>query len=247
MTQPRAVIHVVRAQGAAKQPHHEVVLFVRALGRGEAGESIRTAGRLDPEQLLGRQLERFLPGGLTERRVPVLRRRDAVADVQVQPLEQRQRAHALAGGARWRAGLGPLSFRFDRPPWSRAPFAAVGSFPDPAPNPLLPAPSYQRPSEAVAVLQEIVAEAALHAGGALVGGVQLDVGGRDADDLVVGNVQVHLTADAAIRADRAHDLVRVSDLLGGEPLARHHLEDRAGGTDANTFAAPRAPGLVGVG
>src|SRR5438876_936287 len=116
---------------------------------------------------------------------------DSVADVQVQPVEQRQRAHALAGGARRRAGLGPLSFRFDRPPRSRAPFGTVGSFPHPAPNPLLPAPSYQRPSEAVAVLREIVAEAALHAGGALVGGVQLDVGGRDADDLVVGNVQVH--------------------------------------------------------
>ena len=96
------------------------------------------------------------------------------------------------------------------------------------------------------MLGEIVAEPALHAGGTLVGCVQLDVGGGDADDLVVRNVQVDLAADAAVGTDRAHDLFRMSDLLGGEPLPRHHLKDRAGGTDADALAAPRAARLVGI-
>src|SRR5258705_5345587 len=98
----------------------------------------------------------------------------------------------------------------------------------------------------MAMLGKVVAEAALHAGGALVGCVQLDIGGGDADDFVVGNVQVHLAADAAIRADRAHDLVRMPDLLGREPLPRHHLEDRAGGANSDALSAPRTPRLVRV-
>jgi len=42
------------------------------------------------------------------------------------------------------------------------------------------------------------------------------------------------------------DPVGVADLLGGEPLPRHHLEDRAVGTDADAFTAPGAPRLVGI-
>jgi hypothetical protein len=36
------------------------------------------------------------------------------------------------------------------------------------------------------------------------------------------------------------------DLLGGEPLPRHHLEDCPRWTDADAFAAPGAAGAVGV-
>src|SRR6266576_5425772 len=99
-----------------------------------------------------------------------------------------------------------------------------------------PAPSHQWSRQPVPVLGEIVAEAALHAGRALVGCVQLDVGRGDAHDFVVGNVQVDLASDAAVRTDRAHDPLRMSDLLGREPLPRHHLEDRAGGTDADALS-----------
>src|SRR2546425_9284097 len=96
------------------------------------------------------------------------------------------------------------------------------------------------------MLGKVIPEAPLHAGGALIGGVQLDIGRSDADDFVVGDMQVHLTAHPAVWTDQAHDFVRVSDLLGREPLPRHDLEDRAGGTDANALAAPRASRAVGV-
>ena len=42
------------------------------------------------------------------------------------------------------------------------------------------------------MLREVIAEAALHAGGSLIRGVQLDVGRGDADDFVIGNVQIDL-------------------------------------------------------
>src|SRR5437762_1537864 len=97
-----------------------------------------------------------------------------------------------------RAWLGSRALAFEGAPWSGATLGTVGAFPNPAPSPFFPAPSYQRPRQPVPMLGEIVAEPALHAGGTLVGCVQLDVGGGDADDLVVGDVQVDLAADAAV-------------------------------------------------
>ena len=96
------------------------------------------------------------------------------------------------------------------------------------------------------MLREVVAEAALDAGRALVRRVQLDVGGGDAEHLVVGNVEIHLAADAAVRTHGANDLVRAADLLRGEALPGHHLEDGAGGAHPYAFAAPGTPRLVGV-
>ena len=96
------------------------------------------------------------------------------------------------------------------------------------------------------MLREIVAEAAFHAGGALVGRVQLDIGRGDAHNFVVGHVQVHLTTDAAVRTDRSDHLLRMPDLLGREALPRHHLEDGTGGTDTNAFAAPGAARFVRI-
>src|SRR5258706_225976 len=135
-------------------------------------------------------------------------------------------AFGAAGRAGWGAGLVASSLAFDGPQRSGAMLGAFRPLPFPSPTHLLPTTPNQRFGQTISMLGKVIPEAALHAGGALVGGVQLDVGGGDANDFVVGNVQVHLTADAAIRADRAHDLVRVSDLLGGDPLPRHHLLSR---------------------
>ncbi len=96
------------------------------------------------------------------------------------------------------------------------------------------------------MLGKVIAEPALHAGGPLVGSVQLDVRGGDTDYLFVGDVQVHLAPHAAVGADGPDDPVWMADLVGGEPLPRHHFEDRAGRADADALAAPGAPRLVGV-
>ena len=96
------------------------------------------------------------------------------------------------------------------------------------------------------VLREIVAEPTLDARRALVRRVQLDVRGRDADHLAVRHVEIDLTTDAAVRADRANGSFGMADLVGREPLARHRLEDGAGRTHPDALAAPRAARLVGV-
>src|SRR5207244_13070954 len=118
--------------------------------------------------------------------------------------------------------------------------------PDPAGLRRLPALADRRLRESIVVRGKVVAEPALDAGRALVGSVELDVRRGDAHDLVADDVQIHLAADAAVGADRADRLVRVEDLSGREPLARHHLEDRARRAYSHTLAAPRAARLVRV-
>src|SRR5207302_6599742 len=110
----------------AEHAHEEIVLLVGALRRGEAGQGVAAAGLLDAQQLLGGELHRLLPGGLAERIVPCRRCRDAVADVHIEALEQRQLAHRLAGGPRRRPRLRPLALGFDGLPW---PAAALRSLP----------------------------------------------------------------------------------------------------------------------
>src|SRR2546422_8859492 len=96
------------------------------------------------------------------------------------------------------------------------------------------------------MLREVVAEAAFDARRALVGGVELDVGGRHADHFLVRDVQVDLAADAAVRAHRPDDALRMPHLLGREALPRHHLEDRPGGAYPDALPAPGTPRLVGI-
>src|SRR6185437_3863131 len=139
-----------------------------------------------------------------------------------------------------------LAFTLDGLPRPTPSRLARPPAPDPAALLLLPAPADQRLGEAIVVLGKVISEAALHAGGALVGCIELDVRGGDAHDPVAGDVEIHLAADAAVRADGANRLVRVEDLLGREPLARHHLEDRARRAHPHAFAAPRAPRFVRV-
>ena len=92
MAQPGAVVDVVGAERSAEQPHEEVVLFIGALGRGEAGERVAAARAFDAQQLLRGELEGLVPGRLAERLVPRRRRSGTVADVEIEPLEQRQLA-----------------------------------------------------------------------------------------------------------------------------------------------------------
>src|SRR5437762_8721675 len=116
MAQPGAVVDVVGAERSAEQPHEDVVLFIGALGRGEAGERVAAARAFDAQQLLRGELEGLVPGRLAERLVPRRRRSRAVADVQVEPLEQRQLAQRLADRARRARRLRGLALTLDRLP-----------------------------------------------------------------------------------------------------------------------------------
>ena len=246
MAQTRAVIDVVGAERGAEHPHHEVVLLVRALGRGEACQGSGAALAFQAQELLRRELEGLIPRGLAERLVPGRRGRDPVPNVQVHALQQRQVAHRLSHRARRARRLRVLALPLDGLPRPAPAIRTAAPAPDPAAPLLLPALADQRLREAIVVLGKVVTEPALHARRALVGSVELDVRRGDAHDLVADDVQIHLAADAAVGADRADRLVRVEDLRGREPLARHHLEDRARRAYPHTLAAPRAARLVRV-
>src|SRR2546425_7196363 len=110
MAQARAVIDVVGAERGAEHPHHEVVLLVRALGRGEACQGSGAAVAFQAQELLRRELEGLIPRGLAERLVPGRRGRDPVPNVQVHALQQRQGAprpfHPARPGRPRRGGKG---------------------------------------------------------------------------------------------------------------------------------------------
>src|SRR4029077_9440453 len=118
--------------------------------------------------------------------------------------------------------------------------------PDPATFLLGPALPDQRSGEPVTVLGEVVAEASLHAGGALVGTPLLDPGRGDPHDLAILHLEIDLAADAAVGTNRAGDGVRLPHRLRAEALLGDELEDGAGGTDANALAAPGAAGVIRV-
>ena len=68
VTQPRAVIDVVGAQGGPHQLLEEVRLLVGALGRAEAGEGAGAVGFLDLAEPPRDEVERLVPGRLAEGR-----------------------------------------------------------------------------------------------------------------------------------------------------------------------------------
>src|SRR2546428_9623070 len=137
MAQTRAVIDVVGAERGAEHPHHEVVLLVRALGRGEACQGSGAALAFQAQELLRRELEGLIPRGLAERLVPGRRGRDPVPNVQGHALQQRQGAHRLFPPAR-RAPPAPGSG--PPPPWL-APAPPPIPHPCPPPQPTAPPPS----------------------------------------------------------------------------------------------------------
>ena len=244
MAEPGAVVHVVGSEPGADHPHERVILLVAALGGGERGERAGALRIADAKELLGGEAHRLIPGGLAERLVPLRRGGAPVPHVAVfhQPLPGLGRLAHLSGG---RPGLPRLALLRDGGPGARA-VAGLLAGPDPAAVQSHPHPADERLHQAIAVLGEVVAEAALDAGGALVGGPLLDPRRGHPHHLVATGMDVDLASDAAVRTDRAHHAIGMPDLARLELPARHHLEDRAGGADPDALAAPGAAGVIGV-
>src|SRR5438552_9132516 len=158
MAETRAVIDVVGAERGADHPHHEVVLLVRALGRGEACQGSGAALAFQAQELLRRELEGLIPRGLAERLVPGRRGRDPVPNVQVYALQQRQIAHRLSHRARRARRLRVLALPLDGLPWPAPAIRTAAAAPDPAALLLLPAFADQRLREAIVVLGKVVPE-----------------------------------------------------------------------------------------
>src|SRR6185437_12120702 len=72
---PRTVIDVVGAKAGAYQLLEEICLFVRSLGRAEAGQSLRSVAVADLLQTRSRAVERLVPCGFAKMR-PRIRRID---------------------------------------------------------------------------------------------------------------------------------------------------------------------------
>ena len=68
MAQPRAMIDIVGAEAGAHQLLEQIGLFVRSLGRAEAGQRLDALLVADPDQAACRDVERLLPGGFAEMR-----------------------------------------------------------------------------------------------------------------------------------------------------------------------------------
>src|SRR5690348_13552884 len=68
MAEPGAVIDIVGAEARAHQLLEEIGLFVRALGRAEAGERLAAMLIANARQALSRAVERLVPCGATEMR-----------------------------------------------------------------------------------------------------------------------------------------------------------------------------------
>src|SRR3546814_2191428 len=66
VAEPRAVVHVVGAEGGADQLLEEIGLLVRALGRAEAGKALGAVRLIDLVEAAGSLLQRLLPGRLAE-------------------------------------------------------------------------------------------------------------------------------------------------------------------------------------
>src|SRR3546814_11043559 len=73
VAEPRAVVHVVGAEGGADQLLEEIGLLVRALGRAEAGKALGAARRIDLVEAPSRLLQRLLPTRLAEVRPGITR------------------------------------------------------------------------------------------------------------------------------------------------------------------------------
>src|SRR5215210_8955839 len=80
MAQPRAVVDVVGAKAGAYQLLEQIRLFIRALGRTEAGKRLHALLIADFDKTLGGDVERLFPRRLAEMRKRV-RRIDLIVGV----------------------------------------------------------------------------------------------------------------------------------------------------------------------
>src|SRR6266498_3921426 len=191
---------------------------------------------LDALELLSDETHRLFPGRFAERAVPTRRSSHPIAHIVLAQHRETglwRLAHASVGRP-WLLAFARFLHRAPRP------LAVAGPFAPPRPGPVLVNPTLpdERPGQAVPVLGEVVAEAPLHAGRALVRGVLLDPGRSDPEEMLVFDVEVDLATDAAVGADRAGDFVGLANGIGAEPLLGNELEDRAGGTHPDALAAP---------
>ncbi len=81
VAEPGAVVHAVGSESGPDHSHEGVVVFVAALGRREGSQRLRAMLVANAEDLLGRQAQRLVPGGLPKGAVPAGRSRHPVADV----------------------------------------------------------------------------------------------------------------------------------------------------------------------
>ena len=102
VAEPRAVVHVVRAEGGAHHLLEEVRLLVAALGAAEAGQRGWAVLRLDAAELAGDEVERLVPRRLAETRrghVVVLEQVDDACDGVCRRLPAHVAGERLASGS----------------------------------------------------------------------------------------------------------------------------------------------------
>ena len=107
VAEPRAVIDVVGAEAGAHQLLEQIGLFVRALGRAEAGERLRAVAVADFLQAAGGAVERLLPGRLAEMRPRVRRIDELVRHLRHAVLADHRLQQALRIVRRSRSRSGP--------------------------------------------------------------------------------------------------------------------------------------------
>ena len=94
--------------------------------------------------------------------------------------------------------------------------------------------------------REIESEASLHARGSNVRGRLFYPGTLHALDVVAAHLEIELAADGAVRAHAAHLPHRLTQRLRPHLREWDDVVDRAGGAHAHAFAAPGAPGVLGI-
>ncbi len=260
-----AVINVVGAEPRAEELLEDVVLLVGALGALEDRERAAAMRVVEPAQLLGGEIERFLPGGFAEGGEPVWGCGDPVARV----AESGVGIVACArerGADRFGAGVDPSE-------WIRARavvlgLATLGSHraprsPAAAPTrverrvdarvvvPLAggvahPPAADEWARQSVAVQREVGPESPFDAGRALVRRRFFYPWRRHPRDLIVADLEIELAPHRAVGADRAHLGGRRLHRPGAELRHREDVVDRPRRADPHALPAPGAPRMFRV-
>src|SRR5688572_23896313 len=155
-------------------------------------------------ELLRDDLHRLLPRPFAKRLVPVGGCGNAIARVAERTVDHRQPAQWIE----LRARLVRLRLVLDLPPWPTAPSPSLDlrrvRLESPLTVALHPSLPNQGFRQAIAVDNEVGAEAALHASRAHVGRRLFDPWAVHTHDIRAANLEVDLTPDTAVRAYAAH-------------------------------------------